>query len=469
MKKIFLVFFALPWLLIFTGCGDRSVAVVNDAEFFNRSITGEITVHAYDNMLYQNYLEEMARAFEAAYPGTKVNIETFSAMPEIRTTQPVETEDGGSFVASVMIPSDTPQGRLDYISRVNTQIMSGRGADIYAIDVIPLHRFIKSGALENLDNYMNLDPDFKKSEYRQNVIEALRYRDGIWFMPTGYYFSYYAYDPTLIPERMASGFGINQLYRLEDIVNIAIPLYDGNNRMFYSDMFNVLLSENYRSFVNYETERANFLDGNFTTLLNKYKNYLDRGYIRSLEQMATDDIVRMLMEFRSEKIFFRLYGITSLFYTFLGFMENEKIAGIQSNEDGSVMFEYDRGFGINSQSRNKETAWAFIKFLLSKEMQLSMNVYNLPINNEARLEKAMQTEFILGNPYNMLSAQERQDLDDYIAAIESISDMINSYDIRDSSLNDMITQEIEYFFSGARTADEVARILQNKADLYLSE
>jgi hypothetical protein len=33
----------------------------------------------------------------------------------------------------------------------------------------------------------------------------------------------------------------------------------------------------------------------------------------------------------------------------------------------------------------------------------------------------------------------------------------------------MIAQEVQYYFGGSRTAEEVARVLQNKADLYLNE
>jgi hypothetical protein len=33
----------------------------------------------------------------------------------------------------------------------------------------------------------------------------------------------------------------------------------------------------------------------------------------------------------------------------------------------------------------------------------------------------------------------------------------------------MIAQEVQYFFDGSRSADEAARIIQNKANLYLSE
>jgi hypothetical protein len=103
-------------------------------------------------------------------------------------------------------------------------------------------------------------------------------------------------------------------------------------------------------------------------------------------------------------------------------------------------------------------------------MQLSTNILNtgFPVNNEARIEKAELTfsGFFRGAGLN---PEQRQALNNYITAVERLSDSINTYIVSDVNINDMIAQEVQYFFSGSRTADEVARVLQNKADLYLSE
>jgi hypothetical protein len=60
-------------------------------------------------------------------------------------------------------------------------------------------------------------------------------------------------------------------------------------------------------------------------------------------------------------------------------------------------------------------------------------------------------------------------LKEYIAVTEALSDRINYLPVRDTTVNDMITAELRYFFSGDREAEEVAAVLQNKVDLYLNE
>ena len=500
MKKIFFGFSIFVIVLLFAGCNAKGSAnngtspsgTALSQDFFSGEIRGEITVSAYNSFSYRNFLEEAARAFEALYPGTKVNVETFSAMPEIRTGQ----QGGGQMMVVEM--RDDPQGRSDYINRVNTNLMSGAGADIYAMDVLPLNKFIEGGTLENLDSYMEMDAAFNKGDYRQNILDALRYRNGTWFLPLDYNFNYFTYDTTLIPAEIAGSLGIDKTFNIEELLKMGLGLYNGSYKLFnmqdYSrgprSMFSILLSENIHSYLDLWNKKPNFVDGSFVAFLNSVKNYGEQGLIPQgvTGQQDAGQLRQRSMEAPTDRFYFKQYNainLLSLFTRKLGIMvrmaeggmaagidSDDEIAGIEANADGSVPFTFSNGYGINSRSKNKLTAWAFLKFLLSKEMQLSTNILNmsLPVNNEARAEKAGLTfAGFFRNSGGVLNEQQREALEDYKATVETLSDKINSFVIRDSSLNDMIAQEVRYFFDGSRTAEEVARILQNKADLYLSE
>ncbi|MDR2053107.1 MAG: hypothetical protein LBP80_06815, partial [Treponema sp.] len=94
----------------------------------------------------------------------------------------------------------------------------------------------------------------------------------------------------------------------------------------------------------------------------------------------------------------------------------------------------------------------------------------LPLNNKAREQKAEQifSGAFMGREAP-LDAGLEAGLKKYIAVTEALSDRINYFPVRDTTVNDMITAEVQYFFSGARGAEEVAAVLQNKVDLYLNE
>jgi hypothetical protein len=105
-------------------------------------------------------------------------------------------------------------------------------------------------------------------------------------------------------------------------------------------------------------------------------------------------------------------------------------------------------------------------------MQLStaLSPSALPLRNSARSQKA---ELLFSGAFmgrgEPLDASQRAALERYNAAVEALSDRINSFTVRDTLIDDMINAEAQYFFSGSRTAAEVARVVQNKVDLYLNE
>jgi len=165
MKNLSLAVILFCVGLLASGC--RGETLPND------EINGEITVSCYDLSMSQSFLEEAARQFEQKYPGTKVNITSFSAMPEVKKSE----QDGEQIQA--VIQEDDPQGRTDYISKTSTSLMSGQGADLLAMDVLPVYKYVESGQLENLKEYLDQDIDFNSSDYQDNILKALEFQNGI--------------------------------------------------------------------------------------------------------------------------------------------------------------------------------------------------------------------------------------------------------------------------------------------------
>lgn len=466
-----------------------SACVTNRNADADGEIGGEITVSTYDTMAYKTFLEEAAKLFEEKYPGVTVNVETFSVMPEIKN-------DGQGMIMAAT--QDDSQNRADYINNVNTALMSGGGADVLAMDILPFYKYADGGRLENLAVYMQTDPEFNRSDYRENILDAVEYKNGIWFVPLDYSFNYYVYDTTLLDGGAASGFGTGESFTVEELVTLAGPSFDGSSRVFNvhdyvtsprDDMWELLLAENYTAFVDIENKTADFDNGGFENLLESVKKYGEEGYVSKgvTGQEGAGAMMQRVREASADRFFFKPKNFSSLIALFtrnsgmeMGAMaegdtmavgDDDEIAGIAA-ADGSVPFTYNQAYGINANSQNKETAWAFLKFLLSDEMQLSANLRPtaLPILNSAR-EKKMELMLtgMMAQQGQSLSEAHLEALAKYNEAVERFSDQIDAYFIRDTIIDDMIATEVQYFFEGAKTAAEVAQVLQNKADLYLNE
>ena len=495
MKKIKLAAAMLSAVMTLTACGGNvpvtpatTARIGTDPE----QINGEITVSCYDSVIYRAFLEEAAKLFEEQYPGTRVTIECFSEMPEIKTF-----EQDGAYVTSI-VQAEDPQGRADYISKVSTALMSGKGADLLAMDVLPVYKYAESGQLENLADYMEQDPEFEKSDYRENILAAVASDDGTWFIPLDYSFDYYTYDSTLIDGQQAAGFGADRAFTAGQLVEIGRAAFDGENKILSApayleggggDLFTQLFKENYRHFVDMDTKSANFTDGEFKSMINCVSELAAGGYISGGIKMTEnpEELMLSAMESPSDRFLFKAKnnfslvqetypdrGTTMMIATSnveSGIETDDEIAGIGSDEDGVVPFACGQAYGINSNSLNKETAWAFLKFLLSYEIQgsPSLSLISLPVHNQARQDKAGILYSMLLAEGGELDATQAQGLEEYISTVETMSDQMNGHMFMDVTIQDIVMQEVAYFFDGTKTADDVCQVLQSKVELYLNE
>jgi multiple sugar transport system substrate-binding protein len=466
-------------LAVAAGAGGKRDAPVPVSE------GGPVMVSCYDSV-WRDFLEEAAALFREQ-GGGRIEVQTFSAMPEIRSS-----DSGNTRTNLVQIRND-PQGRSAYINRVNTALMAGEGADIYGMDILPIHLYAEGGLLENLDNFMAADPLWNDGSFRLNILQAARYRGGLWFLPVDYSFGYYAYDRSLIPP--SADFGTGKSLNIGMLTDMAGPLFSGGAKVFnlydhvpgsLGGLFKELLDEQYYYFVDQEGRRANFNDGVFAGLLETVRNYAETGFILqsaagTAEGMdpAARETERYFFKINSNAALVNQYGRLSGRRMMIrtpgssgGIEDDDEIAGIRANRDGSVPFNFSQAYGINANARNKQGAWEFLKFLLSEEIQGSaaLSFTTLPLNNRARAAKA---ERVFSGAYmgqgQALNQRQRELLGAYQTAVEELSDQINRYVVRDTLIDDMIASETRYFFDRSRTAEAVAAVLHNKVNLYLNE
>ncbi|HCJ56480.1 MAG TPA: hypothetical protein DHV55_03165, partial [Clostridiaceae bacterium] len=118
---------------------------------------------------------------------------------------------------------------------------------------------------------------------------------------------------------------------------------------------------------------------------------------------------------------------------------------------------------INSRSQNKEEAWEFVKYLLSEDIQFYLSENNFAVNRKAdeRRVAAFAEEL---EKYNLLG-------DDNIEAINDIKNSLNknaALGVPDELFN-TIWEEVKAYLCGSGSAEETAKVIQNKVELYLNE
>ena len=516
-KLLSLVLTATLAFTMLTGCGsDKDIEIAGDIE-------GAITISCYEAMTYQSFLEQAARSFEDQYPGTKIEIITGGSMPEIRTQQ-----SEGRMMAMVQ-NIDNQQEKDDYVNKLNTEIMGGKGPDIIALDVVPYYKYADKKQLVDLSQYLASDAAFNSSDYAMNVFDATKYKGGQYLFPIDYTFDYIAYDTSLFPQfpndvkmSLSEAIEATTAKALESGHKIfGLASYTGMSmRGSGADMFSALFLQDYDLYVDVANKKVNLDNGRFVELLENIRSYEEKGLINPANVMDIQGERELnlsaLQQNRQERyyakknnsfslinLYTRNLGNTTMGFviggTGMGDTSNDEFAGLLANERGDVLLSYAMGFGINSNSKNKATAWEFLKFLAGEEMQSSGLTAPgaIPVNKEARatlatmhitgeaMQKRMENmESGIGgglrasingeNPPEIvvdteLSLPQENALANYLEDIERFTNQLNKFAIRDDKIDDMIYQEVRHFFTGEKSAAEVVSNVQSRANLYLNE
>ena len=171
---------------------------------------------------------------------------------------------------------------------------------------------------------------------------------------------------------------------------------------------------------------------------------------------------------------------------------NRNINGYFGEEISYIGFPTDSGNGsvlaansqyvISAKSANLEGAWEFVRYYLTEEYQKEMS-YELPVDKAIFMEKVNET---MENPYYVdedgvkteyedtfyineesipLPNMSQEQVNEFVSFIEGI----NKPAYYNEDIQNIITEEAEAFFSGQKTAQDVAAIIQSRAQIFVNE
>ena len=167
------------------------------------------------------------------------------------------------------------------------------------------------------------------------------------------------------------------------------------------------------------------------------------------------------------------------------------IKGFPTMHGVGNMITIQSSYAMSSTCQHKDAAWQFLRTFLTKDYQL--NLYCLPTNiaafNELMDEaKVIEYEKDDNGNYKLDANGERirrvigrmydgtNYTDIYIgiteeraAAIEELATTTTKLLNYDMSILDIVTEQAQAYFAGQKSADEVAKLVQSKANIYVNE
>lgn len=364
-------------------------------------------------------------------------------------------------------------------TRLNTDIVSGNVPDILQLNSsLPVESYIAKGLFEDLYPYIDSDEEISRDDLLMNVMDVFSTEGKLYkLVPT--------FSVMTVAGKTAD-VGKEPGWTLDDLNALLASKPEGTEVFFDSIRSSVLtnwMQMSSEQFINWETGECSFDSDGFVKLLEFVKQFpeswddekfQDENYWNGYDSIYRDGRALLSVCYLSDFASYNRMEEGS-------FGEEITMIGFPAENKKGSAFDYNTSFAMSSKSANKEGAWEFLRYFLSYDYQKDMGGF--PTNAkcyEELKEKAKQ------KPYYLDENNKKVEYDDtyYVNGIEiiippmtdekiqKVEDFIFSIDqtvVYDENLINIITEEAEGFFSGQKSAKEVAGIIQSRVKIYVNE
>lgn len=396
------------------------------------------------------FLEKAKEKFEAAHPGVRV---------ELKESYETKHQEG---TVSAHAFGYEPAAVEKHLATVNAELMNGNASDLIMVDTLNYEKYAEKKLLADLKPFMNEEHGFNENDYYMNVFDALSGGGGLYALTPSVQTQVWFGNKDRIggmgldPESWTWGQFGEKLG--------ALAKQGGDPVMMYSQFSYTALeriSENLETFMNVKEKKVNFGSEAFADLLKQVKSYYDDGiYREEAPGGAAEGGARGSGGGQYKQAFMNVSigNARALTFGFLAFRNPEMFLPPSDGKREGNAFTAGMLLAMNEKSKNKDNAWAFLKFLLSDEMQAQPDLGGLPVNKkvaEAQIQALREGE-------NKLSPEET-------AMALTIMPNLKTYGGMDPKIRDILLEETQLFFNGEQTAEDAGRSIQNKITLYMEE
>ncbi|MFD0620892.1 ABC transporter substrate-binding protein [Paenibacillus sp. GCM10027629] len=349
-----------------------------------------------------------------------------------------------------------------YINITNTELLSGKGADIIAFDVmgLPVVKYVDKKVLVNLSDLMKQDQSFDASQYEMNILDGAKMNGGLYTLPLRFFLDRMMGDAKAIEDAGVTFDDSNWTWN--DFTTVGKSLAASGKRKHATgntppeQMLNYLFSDNYAGIVK---DEKRFDTNAFSSLMKQVKKMYDDEVVTKAEIAADESYFLPTMIISPEDYFVG----PAMFYE-KGKIYNKPRA-LQEQSGGS--FIMNRTLGINANSDVQAEAWDFMKFLMSEEAQMLPGLQGFSINKSVneKMFKDLENKGSVESPTGSSVPVSKEDLEVLKQMVADTKTTVRE----DKKIQSIIEEEAKAYFSGQKSEQAVADLIANRITTYLNE
>jgi len=348
-------------------------------------------------------------------------------------------------------------------SHLDSEIITGNIPDmIFAHSKFDWLRYSSDGMFTDIGSLMNNDPEFDRSLYFENIIDAFSFDGRQFAVPLEFRLSTLTAKKSVTGDK--EGYSINELSELAE----NRKLFVGAKHINLLDSF--ILSD-ITEYVDFKNGECSFDTPEFVKLLELIKEQgvpddEEIDYFTDLETGVPEDKYMFILDNLHD---FKYASTEQQIYV----GEEAAYAGIPSSAGSRPLVVSEFAAGITVSSENRNEAWNIIKLLLSDNTDGSIQFGEYSVNKslfESEVQEAMKNTIVnywpLSNGENVrIKNIDAKTVDNIRSAVERAETAA----LYDSGAAGIICKEFDAYIYGIQSAEETAKNIQSKMSLYLKE
>ncbi|MBR5094167.1 MAG: extracellular solute-binding protein [Oscillospiraceae bacterium] len=373
------------------------------------------------------------------------------------------------------------------MTKLTTEIMAGSMPDLLALQQLPADQLAAKGLLEDLYPWIDADPELSREDFLPSVLQAAELDGGLYQASPGFVILTLIGAPQVVGDEPGWTFDEMEaaLATMPEGCLVMDPYVTRDEALM------MFLLTDLDSYVNWEDASCDFSNESFCKLLRFCAQFpAERGQagdgmtsvgrISAGKQMCMDASIGSLDEIGFNDQYF---GGSC---TYIGYPCR--------SGNGNVIY-LAGGYAMSAACADKDAAWEFLRSFLTAEHQRGQ--YMLPLRRDVlqeELAEEMRIDYekdeeghyrldengeripisrggmgmadengnVVQFEYYGLSQEQA---DRFLAMLDG-ADKTVQFDMK---IYGIVKEEAAAFFAGQKSAEEVAKLIQSKVGLYLSE
>lgn len=377
------------------------------------------------------------------------------------------------------------------VTALNNDIVAGNIPDIIQINYdMPTDSYISKGLFADLNEYINNDTLIKRSDYLENIFDAFSVNGKMYELVPSFSVRTVSGKTSVVGS--ASGWTMDEFNAVLGKYPDAQPFYDVTQAVMLDNICTITADQ----FIDKNTGKCNFDSDGFIKVLQFAKNLSAKSVwedggggpnIYAKDMGNGDYYSEMETAYRENRVLLQV----EYFNSFRGYWQLMK--GTYGEDINFIGFPADsrNGSAINptfklamsAKSKLSEGAWQFIRYFLTDEYQNTItNDFPIKLSRiDALTKESMEpykytdeaTGEVIEYPTTWWIGNESVEIgeitQEYVDVVMNFLHSLNQVVRYDTSMMNIIKEETAAFFAGSKTAEETAKIIQNRVSIYVSE